>query len=112
MAETREVRVPDIGGHDDVPIIEMLVKVGDEVEKDQGLITLESDKATMEVPSDVAGVVKELKVKLNDKVSEGTVRSQVKSILRKLEVSSQLAAVAAYRQMTQQTLVDIAGDDH
>ncbi len=73
MAETREVRVPDIGGHDDVPIIEVLVKVGDEVEKDQGLITLESDKATMEVPSDAAGVVKELKVKLNDKVSEGTV---------------------------------------
>ena len=64
--------MPDIGS-EDVPVIEILVKVGDEVEKDQGLITLESDKATMEVPSSVAGVVKELKVKLGDTLSEGSV---------------------------------------
>ncbi len=73
MAETREIRVPDIGGYDDVPVIEVLVKAGDTVAKDQGVATLESDKATMEVPSDVAGVVREVKVKLDDKVSEGTV---------------------------------------
>ena len=70
---TNEVKVPDIGGHDDVPVIEVLVKVGDTVAKDQGLITLESDKATMEVPSSVAGVVTELRAKLGDKLNEGDV---------------------------------------
>ncbi len=69
----QEARVPDIGGYDDVPVIEVLVAVGDRVEKDQGLVTLESDKATMEVPSSVAGVVKALKVKVGDTLSEGSV---------------------------------------
>ena len=71
MAELKEARVPDIGGHGDVPVIELLVKPGDTVAKDQGLVTLESDKATMEVPSPFAGVVKELRLKLGDNVSEG-----------------------------------------
>ena len=71
MAELKEARVPDIGGHSDVPVIELLVSPGDTVAKDQGLVTLESDKATMEVPSPFAGVVKELKVKLGDNLSEG-----------------------------------------
>jgi dihydrolipoamide dehydrogenase len=70
---TVEVKVPDIGGYDDVPVIEVLVAVGDTIAKDQGLVTLESDKATMEVPSSAAGVVKELKVKVGDTVSEGSV---------------------------------------
>ncbi|MCY7355202.1 MAG: dihydrolipoyl dehydrogenase, partial [Lysobacter sp.] len=70
---TIEIKVPDIGGYDDVPVIEVLVAVGDTVAKDQGLLTLESDKATMEVPSSSAGVVKELKVKVGDKLSEGSV---------------------------------------
>ena len=66
--------MPDIGQLPrDVPVIEVLVKAGDTVAKDQGLITLESDKATMEVPSSAAGVVKEVKVKVGDEVSEGTV---------------------------------------
>ncbi|HET7778211.1 MAG TPA: biotin/lipoyl-containing protein, partial [Rudaea sp.] len=73
MAQVSEVKVPDIGNYTNVPVIEVLVKPGDTVAKDQGLVTLESDKATMEVPSPIAGVVKELKVKLNDEVSEGTV---------------------------------------
>ena len=64
MADLKESRVPDIGGYDDVPVIEVLVAVGDTVAQDQGLVTLESDKATMEVPSQHAGVVKELKVKV------------------------------------------------
>ncbi len=64
--------MPDIGSSD-VPVIEILVKVGDTVAKDQGLITLESDKATMEVPAPFAGVVKEIKVKLGDELSEGSV---------------------------------------
>src|SRR5690606_5432248 len=73
MAELKEARVPDIGGYDGVPVIEVLVAVGDTVEVDQGLVTLESEKATMEVPSPMAGVVRELKVKLDDEVAEGTV---------------------------------------
>ncbi|MDH5835150.1 dihydrolipoyllysine-residue acetyltransferase [Luteimonas kalidii] len=73
MADLKESRVPDIGGYDDVPVIEVLVAVGDTVGKDQGLVTLESDKATMEVPAEFAGVVKELKVKVGDTLSEGGV---------------------------------------
>jgi len=69
----REATVPDIGGYSDVPVIEVLVKVGDRVSADQGLITLESDKATMEVPAPFAGVITELKVKLGDAIAEGTV---------------------------------------
>ena len=70
---TVELKVPDIGDYKDIPVIEVLVKVGDAVAKEQSLVTLESDKATMEVPADAAGVIKELRVKLGDKVSMGTV---------------------------------------
>ena len=73
MANTIEVKVPDIGNYSEVPVIEVLVKPGDTVAKDQGLVTLESDKATMEVPSSVAGVVKEIRVKVDGTVSEGDV---------------------------------------
>ena len=68
-----EVKVPDIGDYDGVPVIEVLVAVGDTVKLDQGLATLESDKATMEVPSSAAGVVRELRIKVGDEVAEGTV---------------------------------------
>ncbi|MEY2618372.1 MAG: hypothetical protein RL522_1374 [Pseudomonadota bacterium] len=68
-----EVKVPDIGDFDEVAVIELLVKPGDTVKPEQSLITVESDKASMEIPSSAGGVVKELKVKLGDKVSEGTV---------------------------------------
>ncbi|MEA9479132.1 dihydrolipoyllysine-residue acetyltransferase [Xanthomonas campestris] len=71
MAEIKEALVPDIGDYSDVPVIEVLVSVGDTVSKDQSLVTLESDKATMEVPSSVAGVVKEIKVKVGDSLSQG-----------------------------------------
>jgi pyruvate dehydrogenase E2 component (dihydrolipoamide acetyltransferase) len=73
MAELKEARVPDIGNYDGVPVIELLVAVGDTVKQDQGLVTLESDKATMEVPAPFAGVVRELKVKVGDKLAEGSV---------------------------------------
>jgi pyruvate dehydrogenase E2 component (dihydrolipoamide acetyltransferase) len=66
-----EVKVPDIGDFKDVPVIEVLVKPGDAVKKDDSLVTLESDKATMEVPAPSAGTVKEVRVKVGDKVSEG-----------------------------------------
>jgi pyruvate dehydrogenase E2 component (dihydrolipoamide acetyltransferase) len=68
-----EVKVPDIGDFKDVEIIEVLVKPGDRIEAEQSLITVESDKASMEIPSSGAGVVKEMKVKVGDKVSEGSV---------------------------------------
>src|SRR5436309_2165297 len=68
-----EVKVPDIGDFKDVAIIELLVKPGDTVKAEQSLITVESDKASMEIPSSAAGVVKELKVALGDKVNEGSV---------------------------------------
>ncbi|OJX03761.1 MAG: dihydrolipoyl dehydrogenase [Burkholderiales bacterium 70-64] len=72
MSQTIEVKVPDIGNFEEVEVIEVLVKVGDEVKAEQSLITVESDKASMEIPSSAGGVVKAVKVKLGDKVSEGT----------------------------------------
>lgn len=73
MAQIKQALVPDIGDYTDVPVIELLVQVGDHVSKDQGLATLESDKATMEVPAPFAGIVREIKVKLGDTISEGAV---------------------------------------
>ncbi len=72
MANTIEIKVPDIGDFKDVGIIEILVKPGDAVQKETSLVTVESDKATMEIPSPVAGIVRELKVKLGDRISEGS----------------------------------------
>jgi len=72
MSQTVEIKVPDIGGFKDVPVIEVLVKPGDSVKKEDALVTLESDKATFDVPAPQAGVVKEIKVKNGDKVSEGS----------------------------------------
>jgi dihydrolipoamide dehydrogenase len=98
-----EVKVPDIGDFKEVEIIELLVKVGDTVRVDQSLITVESDKASMEIPSSHAGVVKELKVKLGDKVSEG-------SSLLVLEASGAEAAnpPAGYGSSTPATAVAAA----
>ena len=73
MSKTIELKVPDIGDFHDVPVIEVLVKAGDRVEKDQGLVTLESAKATMEVPASTAGIIKEVKVKVGDNVEQGAV---------------------------------------
>ena len=72
MSNTIEVKVPDIGDFHDIPVIEVLVKPGDTIGKEDTLVTLESDKATMDVPSPAAGVVRDLKIKIGDKVSEGT----------------------------------------
>ncbi|MDX5517607.1 dihydrolipoyl dehydrogenase [Stenotrophomonas sp. RG-453] len=83
-----EIKVPDIGDYSGVPVIELLVAVGDTVKKDQGLVTLESDKATLEVPSSAAGVVKEIKVKLGDNLSEG-------DVVLLLEAEGEAAAAAA-----------------
>jgi dihydrolipoamide dehydrogenase len=83
-----EVKVPDIGDVKDVEVIELMVKVGDTVKVDQSLITVESDKASMEIPSSQAGVIKEIKVKVGDKVSEG-------SLVLVLEAAGAAAAAAA-----------------
>ncbi|WP_322014052.1 dihydrolipoyl dehydrogenase [Paraburkholderia sp. J12] len=82
-----EVKVPDIGDFKDIDVIEVNIKAGDVIEKEQTLLSLESDKATMEVPSDVAGTVKEVKIKAGDKASQGTVVALV-------EVSAGAAAPA------------------
>jgi pyruvate dehydrogenase E2 component (dihydrolipoamide acetyltransferase) len=73
VTKTIEVKVPDIGDFHDIPVIEVLVGQGDQVNAEDGLVTLESDKATMEVPSPVAGVIREMRLKLDDTVSEGDV---------------------------------------
>ncbi|HWQ39497.1 MAG TPA: biotin/lipoyl-containing protein, partial [Burkholderiales bacterium] len=72
MGSLKDVLVPDIGDFKDVPVIEVLVKPGDVIKAEDSLITLESDKATMEVPSPVGGIVREMRVKVGDKVSQGS----------------------------------------
>src|SRR5450631_1227106 len=88
MAQQVEVKVPDIGDFKDVAVIEVMVKVGETIAVDTGLVVVESDKASMEIPSSHAGVVKEIKVKVNDKVSEG-------SVLLVVEAAGAAAAPAA-----------------
>jgi dihydrolipoamide dehydrogenase len=88
MSSLVEVKVPDIGDFKDVPVIEIFVKAGDTVKAEDSLVSLESDKATMDVPSPAAGVVKELKVKLGDKLSEG-------SVILTLEAAAAAAAAPA-----------------
>src|SRR5438132_2798811 len=83
-----EVKVPDIGDFKEVEVIELMVKVGDTIKVDQSLITVESDKASMEIPSSRAGVVKEVKVKVGDKVAEG-------SLVLMLDASDAAATEAA-----------------
>ena len=79
MSNLVEVKVPDIGDFAEVPIIDLFVKVGDSIKVDDAICTLESDKATMDVPSPVAGVVKEVLVQLGAKVAEGSLLIKVES---------------------------------
>ena len=72
MSTATEVKVPDIGDFSDVPVIEVNVNVGDVVNEDDPLVTLESDKATMDIPAPSGGTVREIRVKVGDRVSEGT----------------------------------------
>ena len=76
MSQIVEIKVPDIGGHENVDVIDVAVKAGDTIAVDDTLITLETDKATMDVPADAAGVVKEVKVKVGDKVIFGKYSGQ------------------------------------
>ena len=94
-AQNIEVKVPDIGDFKDVPVIEVLVKPGDTVKAEDSLVTLESEKATMDVPSPAAGVIKEVKVKLGDKVSEGNVIAIIEAAGAPAPAASTQAATAA-----------------
>jgi len=93
MSNLLEIKVPDIGDYHDVPITEVLVKAGDSVAAEDPLITVESDKATLDIPAPAAGVVREIKVKVGDKVSQGT-------LVLTLEVGAAQPAAAAPRQAT------------
>ncbi len=88
MAQMQDITVPDIGDFDQVDVVEVLVKPGDEVQPEQPLITLESEKASLEVPSPVAGMIKEVLVKVGDKVHEG-------SLIARVEIAGQAQAEAA-----------------
>lgn len=90
-----EIKVPDIGGHDNVDVIAVEVKAGDTIALDQTLITLETDKATMDVPADAAGVVQEVKIKVGDKVSEGSVILTVETGATAAEAPAPAAAAPA-----------------
>ncbi len=90
-----DVKVPDIGDVKEVEVIELLVKVGDTVKVDQSLITVESDKASMEIPSSSAGVIKEIKIKLGDKVSEGSVILALEATAGVSTAAAPVAAAAA-----------------
>src|SRR4051812_21733848 len=90
-----EVKVPDIGDFKDVAVIELLVKPGDTIQPEQSLVTVESDKASMEIPSSTAGVVKELRVKLGDKVKEGSVVLVVESAASAAPAPATAAAAQA-----------------
>ncbi len=94
-----EIKVPDIGDYKNIPVIEVLVKPGDSVRAEDPLLTLESDKATMEVPAPVAGIVKELKVKVGDKVSEGvlvmTLEGAAAPVAEKKSAAAPVAAPVA-----------------
>src|SRR6478672_8848678 len=95
MANLVEVKVPDIGDFKDVAIIELLVKPGEVVAVDTALIMVESDKASMEIPSSHAGTVKDIRVKLGDKVSEGSVILLVEAAGAAAPVSAKAPAAAA-----------------
>src|SRR5437899_727668 len=94
MAQLTEIKLPDIGDFKDVPVIEVLVKPGDTVEKETSLITLETDKATTEIPSPQAGVVKEINVKIGDKVSEGSLILTLEAEAPSVETGTETAEPA------------------
>ena len=104
-----EVKVPDIGDFKDVPVIELLVKVGDTVKAEDSLVTLESDKATMDVPSPVSGVITELKLKIGDKVAEGSLVALIDSAAAgQIAVAPAAAAAAAAPSATPAAAAPVA----
>ena len=109
MSDTIEIRVPDIGDFKDIPVIEVLVKPGDTIAKETPLVVLESDKASMEVPSSAAGVVQDVKLKVGDKVSQGSVILSVAS--SEPVILSVAPAGAESKDAAPQALVDVTVPD-
>ena len=106
-----EIKVPDIGDFKEVEVIEILVKVGDTVKAEQSLITVESDKASMEIPSSHAGVVKELKIKLGDKVAEGSLVLMLEASVNASANASASAAAPAAASVTAPTSVAVTAPE-
>ena len=109
MAET--VKVPDIGDFDEVPVIEILVSEGDEVTEEQGLVTLESDKATMDVPSPVAGKVSSISVGVGDKVSEGSSLMEIEAGEATTRATRTTPTTKTTESGTEDDGADQSGDD-
>ena len=101
MTDIKQILVPDMGDFDNVPVIEVLVAVGDQVEKDQSLITLESDKATMEVPSPFSGTIQSLEVKEGDNVEQGTLIATIQADASEAEPAKQEAPAPAAEKTCQ-----------
>ncbi|MBT6455510.1 MAG: branched-chain alpha-keto acid dehydrogenase subunit E2, partial [Gammaproteobacteria bacterium] len=77
MANIEKILLPDVGDFDEIEVIEVIISVGDEVEKDDSIITLESDKATMEIPTSFTGKIKSISVNVGDRIAEGTVIAEI-----------------------------------
>ena len=95
MSQLIEIKVPDIGDFDAIPVIELCVQVGDTVKLDDPIITLESDKATMDIPSSAAGVVKEIRAAIGDRVSQGAIVALIEAVSGSSTEATKPAAVAA-----------------
>ncbi|MBL79997.1 MAG: branched-chain alpha-keto acid dehydrogenase subunit E2 [Nitrosomonadaceae bacterium] len=116
MAEVKQVLVPDIGDFKNIPIVELLVKPGDEIKKEDALLSLESDKATIEIPSPFAGIVKEINVREGDRVSEGTTIleieiNQTDSLVRVSSPSKQVSSHDAIEVNINSDQAIIAGSE-
>ena len=101
-----EIKVPDIGDFDEVTVIELLVKVGDKIRVDQSLLTVESDKASMEIPSSAAGVVKAIAVKLGDKVKQGSIVLSLESADSAADLSADSSAIAVPKQAAANQVIE------
>jgi pyruvate dehydrogenase E2 component (dihydrolipoamide acetyltransferase) len=115
LADNNEVRVPDIGNAKNVDVIEILVQVGDSISPEQSIVTLESDKASMEIPAPCAGVVKELRIKVGDKVSEGDLililQASAEQPAKETESASQAKPTQSSQKSAQQETVTIKVPD-
>ncbi|MCC8997710.1 MAG: dihydrolipoyllysine-residue acetyltransferase [Nitrosomonas sp.] len=112
MAELKKILIPDIGDFKDVPVIEVLVQVGDTVNVEDSLVTLESEKATIEIPSPHAGVIKEILIKAGDKVSEGSAIMAIEAAMDAANKDSRADANTAQEKSTNQPIKIAASDNN
>ncbi|MBA5248282.1 MAG: dihydrolipoyllysine-residue acetyltransferase [Gammaproteobacteria bacterium] len=111
MSEIKNIPLPDVGDFDEVEVIEILVSVGDTVAEDDGIITLESDKASMEIPTPFAGVVTEIKVALGDKIKQGDIILSIESTENAVEIVETVAEASAEPQILPVVVPDIGDFD-